>query len=108
MVRLTWTDRLTGDGTDVYSQDVRMIPPSRRTERDVWTGLKYGTGIAFYALWALGSAEAIWHHQDEVVTERQVPIAPAPPRGPTARLQLYPTNGGLGAGVTVTFSPYST
>ncbi|MGV3619785.1 MAG: hypothetical protein ACO1OB_03150 [Archangium sp.] len=95
-VNLTWEDRLGGP----FTITVRQIPTERHVERDVWTGIKYGTGIAFYALWGVGAAEAIWNHQSEVVTERQVPITPAPP---SARLRIYPTPGGLGAGVTIGF-----
>lgn len=90
------------DPNGTITVQVRQIPSDRRSERDVWTGIKYGTGIAFYALWALGIGDAIWHHQDETVTEKREPITPAPPT-PTARFRLYPTNGGLGAGVTIKF-----
>lgn len=96
-----WTDRLTADGNP-FVINVRQIPSNRHTERDVWTGIKYGTGIAFYALWAIGAGDAIWHHQEDVVTEKKEPISPAP-KAPTARLNLYPTPGGLGAGVTIRF-----
>lgn len=98
----TWTDRLTADGSGVFVQTLRWIPPERRTQRDVWTGIKYGTGIAFYALWAIGTGDAIWRHQEEVVTEKKEPLSPAP-KAPTARLNIYPTPGGLGAGVTIAF-----
>jgi hypothetical protein len=102
-VTYRWTDRLTVDSAGgVFELTVRQIPAERRTERDVWTGLKYGTGIAFYALWAIGVGDAIWHHEAEVVTEKKVPINP-PPKQPTARLRIFPTNGGLGAGVTIGF-----
>ena len=101
-VTRTFTDRLTADGTGVFPVTTREIPASRRTERDVWTGLKYGTGIAFYALWAIGVGDAIWRHQDEVVTEKKEPISPAT-KVPTAHLNIYPTPGGLGAGVTIGF-----
>lgn len=101
-VPLEWTDRLTPDGQP-FTATIRRIPASRRVERDVWTGLKYGTGVAFYALWAIGAAEAVWNHQSEVVTERQVPITPPADTKPSARLRIYPTNGGLGAGVTIGF-----
>jgi tetratricopeptide (TPR) repeat protein len=110
---LLFTDRLTTDGTGNYSVSIRVIPPERRTERDVWTGLKYGTGIAFYALWALGVGDAVWRHQDEVISERREAVPPDPklppaterpgPPRPTARLRIFPTPGGLGAGVTIGF-----
>ncbi|MBL8912381.1 MAG: hypothetical protein JNM17_16940 [Archangium sp.] len=99
-------DRLTADGSGIYTASRRAIPENRRTERDVWTGLKYGTGIAFYALWALGAGDAVWRHQDEIVTERREPVTPTttvPPKAPGARLRIFPTNGGLGAGVTIGF-----
>lgn len=101
-VWLRWDDRKTVDGTGVYEVKVRRIPESRYTERDVWTGIKYGTGIAFYALWAIGVGDALWRHQDQVVTEKKEPVTPAP-AVPTARLRIFPTNGGLGAGVTIGF-----
>lgn len=101
-VTLRWTDRKTADGSGVYETTIRAVPASRRTERDVWTGIKYGTGIAFYALWAFGVGEALWHHRDEIVTERREPAVPRA-KGPTARLRLFPTGGGLGAGVTIGF-----
>ncbi len=96
-----WTDRVTADGKP-FVITVRQIPTSRHTERDVWTGIKYGTGIAFYALWAIGAGDAVWRHEDQVVTEKKEPLSPAP-RAPTARFNIYPTPGGLGAGVTIGF-----
>lgn len=97
-VPIVLTDRVVP-----VSFTVRQIPQARVVERNVWSGIKYGTGIAFYALWGAGIAEAFAHHQDEVATERKVPIGPPAPKGPTARLRLFPTSGGLGAGVSVTF-----
>ena len=101
-VNYRWTDRLTADGKGNFSFTVRVFDPERKTERDVWTGIKYGTGIAFYALWAIGTGDAIWRHQDEVVTETKVPVTPAT-KVPSARFNIYPTPGGLGAGVTIGF-----
>lgn len=101
-VTFTWTDRLTADGSGVFSFPARVFDPERKVDRDVWTGLKYGTGIAFYALWAIGAGDAVWRHQDEVVTETREPVNPAS-KVPTARFNIYPTQGGLGAGVTIGF-----
>jgi tetratricopeptide (TPR) repeat protein len=101
-VTFTFNDRLTSDPSGVVTVTVRQIPEARHTERDVWTGLKYGTGIAFYALWALGVGDAIWRHEDQVVTERKEPVSPTT-RVPSARLRIFPTPGGLGAGVTIGF-----
>jgi hypothetical protein len=63
--------------------------------------VKYATGIAFYAAWATGAVEALFHHQAQVVIETQEKAAPPP--APSARLDLYPTSGGLGAGFTLAF-----
>lgn len=103
-VTYTWNDRLTADGTGVYSVTVRRIPPTRQTEADVWRALKLSTGIGFYALWALGIGDALWHHQPTVVTETQeLAPPPAPAPAPGARLRLFPLSGGLGAGVQIGF-----
>lgn len=101
-VTLEFWDRVRPPGQEntPYTVTVRQIPDSRRTERDVWTGIKYATGAAFYALWAIGAGEAIWHHQDEVVTEQKVPVKATTP---TAQLRLYPAVGGIGAGLTIRF-----
>jgi len=93
----------TANGPGTFTFTVRQLPEDRRTEYDVWTGLKYGTGIAFYALWAIGVGDALWRHQDEVTTEKKEPRV-TPPAPPTARLRIYPTpGGGLGAGVSFGF-----
>jgi hypothetical protein len=63
--------------------------------------VKYATGIAFYAGWATGAVEALFHHQSQVVTETQEKAAPPP--APSARLDLFPTNEALDAGFTVAF-----
>ncbi len=120
-VELTFTDRVRPEDLQdtPFVITVRQIPNARRTERDVWNGLKFSTGIAFYALWAAGVGEAIWNHQSESVTEQQVPLKELKPtarlrllgQGPeepalrrlAARLRLFPTPGGLGAGVSVRF-----
>lgn len=93
------TGYLTEDGTGIITRNQRFIPANRVGERDVWTALKYSTGIAFYALWALGAGDAVWRHQDEVITEKREPVA----KPPQAQLRIFPTNGGFGAGVTIGF-----
>ena len=96
-VTLTWTNLLTPDGQPTtVTRVVRRVPLARQADRDVWTGIKYGTGAAFYALWAVGIVDAVVRHEDEVVTERKE-------TPPTARLRFFPTPGGLGAGVTIGF-----
>lgn len=101
-VTLTFTDRVRPPGQEntPYVVTVRQIPDSRRGARDVWTGIKYATGAAFYALWAVGAGEAIWRHQDEVITEEKVPVKATTP---SAQLRLSPAIGGIGAGLTITF-----
>lgn len=94
---------VTEDGTGIVSVPHRFIPKMREGEKDVWTAIKYSTGIAFYALWALGAGDAVWRHQDEIVTERREPVSPTTPVPPKASLRIFPTNGGLGAGVTIGF-----
>lgn len=83
-------------GVTDYDVKYRHIPESLARQASVWRTLKLSTGIAFYALWALGIGDAIWHHQSEIVTERQDPaIKP--------RLSIFPTQGGLGAGFSLSF-----
>ncbi|MBI3181933.1 MAG: hypothetical protein HYZ28_07295 [Myxococcales bacterium] len=131
-------DRL---GTDEpVSITVRGIPPSRMGEASTWKLVKYVSGAAFYAVYTLGVADALYHHKDEVVTttvmeaeppveekpppkhearpppeERRPPLVPPPPepipakmRGPPEpavgpRAFLFPTPGGLGAGLQLHF-----
>ncbi len=95
-------DRVRPEGEEdtPYIITQRSIPASRRTERDVWTGLKYATGVAFFALWGVGVGEAIWHHESETITEQQVPLKSLKPQ---ARLRFFPAPGGFGAGLTVSF-----
>ncbi|XXF74996.1 tetratricopeptide repeat protein [Myxococcaceae bacterium GXIMD 01537] len=99
-------DVLTPDGKS--SVTVRYIPTSRAKEADTWRMLKVGSAAGFYTVYALGVVDALLHHQDDVV-KTSIEALPTPrtsspaPADPTARLRLYPTSGGLGAGVSVTF-----
>jgi tetratricopeptide (TPR) repeat protein len=102
-------DVLTGDGKS--SVTVRYIPTARAGEADAWRLIKVGAATGFYTIYALGVADALWHHQDQVVDTRietlpaNTPppaVAPGPPPTST-RLILSPTSGGLGAGLSVTF-----
>ncbi len=92
-------DRFTADKTGIYYVTGRRIPEARMGEYRVWTALKYGTGAAFYALWAAGAGEALWHHKGEVITETKQPIL----EPLKTSLELFLTPGGLGAGLTVVF-----
>ncbi|MDC0707782.1 hypothetical protein POL68_04810 [Stigmatella sp. ncwal1] len=95
---------------------VRYIPTRRSGQADAWRLLKVGSAAGFYSIYALGVADALYHHEDQVVRtsieERPEPSRPPPPpsrspdeleRGTSARFQLFPTSGGLGAGLTLTF-----
>jgi tetratricopeptide (TPR) repeat protein len=101
-------DVLTETGKAIIT--VRYIPTSRERQADVWRLLKIGSASGFYTVYALGVADALYHHQDQVVTtsieERPTPApraAPAQGGGPSAQLRLFPTSGGLGAGLKLTF-----
>lgn len=83
--------------------------------------VKYGSAAGFYVVYAIGVTDAVWHHQDEVITTRTeeirvpgagsiqgpaVPRAPEArtlPRGATLRALPLPLPGGFGAGLTGTF-----
>jgi hypothetical protein len=99
---------------------VRYIPTNRRTQRDTWQLLKLSSAAAFYTIYALGVVDALYHHEDQVirttVEPRADPAAPSstapgalPSRArsdaprPSTRVSLYPTSGGLGAGLTLFF-----
>ncbi|MBN1207948.1 MAG: tetratricopeptide repeat protein [Myxococcaceae bacterium] len=101
-------DVLTETGKAIIT--VRYIPTSRERQANVWRLLKIGSAAGFYTVYSLGVADALYHHEDQVVTttieERPTPApraAPARGSGPSAQLRLFPTSGGLGAGLTLTF-----
>jgi TM2 domain-containing membrane protein YozV len=90
------------------------IPPHRQRAANVWRLTKYASAGAFYTLYGYGVVDALYHHEDSVVSEStfQLPpegappsSAPAPespaPEGP--RGFLFPTSGGIGAGFTLRF-----
>ena len=94
-----YRDRLTPEGAPIPSATSWGIPPVLMERYQIWTVLKYSTGIAFYALWAVGAGDALWHHTPEVVTETRKRLA----EPPKTSLQLFPLPGGLGAGFTLVF-----
>ncbi len=101
---ITLNDRINPDGTNTYVAQVKRIPDSRKTEYQVWSALKYSTGGVFYLGWALGVVDAIFHHQAEITVETQQQLAPpTAPAGPKVQLDLFPTPGGLGGGLTIGF-----
>jgi hypothetical protein len=86
---------------------VSYIPTERLNQAQVWTALKWGSAGGFYAVFAAGVIDALWHHQDQVVQihTETLPAAspPPPPPPPRARLNLDPLPGGAGGGFTLTF-----
>ncbi len=88
-----------------FSVTVRRIPVGLRNSANNWKITKYSAGGAFYVAWALGVADALWHHQDEVVTTQTLrlnAVSPAP-KTQAPRLFLFPTSGGIGAGLSLNF-----
>jgi hypothetical protein len=98
---ITLSDRLTPDGTGRYAASVRRIPDSRQSTYRVWSGVKYATGIAFYAAWLVGAVDALCHHRSELVTETLQRSPPAPAPGASLQLLLLP--GGLGLALSTGF-----
>ena len=84
---------------------VRYIPTERSKEARAWQWLKWGSAAGFYGMYAAGVADALLHHQDQVVETHieTLPAAPPLPAPPRAELHLFPTAGGAGAGFTLTF-----
>jgi len=73
----------------------RGIPVSRQREAQAWMVGKYVSGIGFYALYALGVADALWHHKSDVVTRiESLPLVSRP------EPYFFPTSGGAGAGLS--------
>jgi tetratricopeptide (TPR) repeat protein len=108
-VTYEFDDRLgPPDGDGKFSITVRRIPPELKNSRNAWGIVKVGSGVGFYSLWAIGAAEALWRHQDEIVTsetKKLDALAPAPPPKSdfVPKVFLFPTTGGLGAGVSFRF-----
>lgn len=92
---------------------IRFIPTDRRTQRDTWQLLKLASAAGFYTVYALGVVDALYHHEDQVISTTveprpQLPSPfPNPPRveapRPTLRVGVAPIPGGLGAGLTLSF-----
>ncbi len=93
---------------------VRYIPTESVTNARTWTQLKWGSAAGFYAVYAAGVVDALVHHRDQVVVDTRIETLPtsAPPPEPRestpdaplrARLNVYPTPGGAGAGFTLAF-----
>ncbi|MBX7114717.1 MAG: hypothetical protein K1X64_10360 [Myxococcaceae bacterium] len=114
---VTLTNRFTADGT--FGFEVRRIPKERQAEAKAWNVVKWSAGFAALAVGVAGIVDALVHHQDEVITvTREKPsFSAATPdlanpgltgratqsSAPAAQLLLFPTTGGIGAGVTIDF-----
>ena len=100
------TDKVTVDDIRGPREiQFRYTPTDSLPQARVWSGLKWGAAAGFYAVFAAGVIDALFHHQDQVVRTRietQPPGTPTP-APPRARLHLYPTPGGAGAGFSLTF-----
>ncbi len=116
--------RLGSEDTVTYV--VRGIPPNRAAEATAWRVVKYSTGAAFYSLAVYGVIDAIYHHQDEVVTstatepvsapagsQKLSPPSPTTEPGPSSHqsegarpptISFFPVpGGGVGAAMSLTF-----
>jgi hypothetical protein len=125
---ITIDGRLAAPGSsDKVAFTVRGIPRNRASEANVWRLVKVASGAAFYTVYAYGVVDAVYHHEDEVVSsstsqrgsspakETTGPVGigtdalvgsnltePSPDLGP--RFFFFPVPGdGLGAGLTLTF-----
>jgi hypothetical protein len=81
------------------------IPLNRQIEARNWRLLKIGSAIGFYVLWAGGVADAVYHHQDEVVTVTRVsdPLVPGPPVSLAPQADVWMDAHGGGASLTLRF-----
>lgn len=96
-ITYTFTDRIYP-----FSVTVRRIPEALKSSADNWKIVKYTSGGLFYGAWAAGVIDALVHHEDEIVTTETRKLEPAEkPEGP--KTFLFPTSGGLGAGVSFRF-----
>ena len=88
---------------------VRFIPTDRARQADTWQFLRLASATGFYTVYALGVVDAVYHHEDQVVTSTTVESRPEPKPSPSVsqaaspRMRLYSTRGGLGAGFSLTF-----
>ncbi len=91
-------DRNSSTGTTTIT--TRSIPTDKEAQRDAWRLVKYGSAAGFYAMYALGVADALYNHQDEVV---RTGIETLPTPAPTGSLRIHPLQGGAGASYSLSF-----
>lgn len=109
---ITIDDRLDSTGGRT-TRKIRGIPQDRLREANLWRNVKLATGLGFYGLWAAGSAEALWRHEEIVTTEQTLPGSAFPPppaqsppgrsSGVSAQPRVFALPGGGGAGFALTF-----
>lgn len=88
-----------------FTVTVRRIPASLKNSAEGWRITKVASGVGFYSVWAIGVAEALIRHKDEVVTTeiKKLDQKPAPKPELAPKVFFFPTAGGLGAGVSMSF-----
>jgi tetratricopeptide (TPR) repeat protein len=94
-------DRQSPTGT--AKVNVRFIPAAKEQQADAWRLAKYGSAAGFYAMYALGVADALYHHQDEVVRTGIETLPDAPAAARSSGLRIFPLPGGAGAAYSLTF-----
>lgn len=105
--------------TFTYTYDDRIYPvsftvsgirPDQAGQYQAWNIVKLVSSALFYIAWAVGVGDALWHHQDEVVTtekksldelEKTNPVAPKQTTG--IQPFLFGAPGGGGGGIEVKF-----
>lgn len=60
----------------IRTEYIRGVPAARVAERDTWRIVKYASAGAFYTLYGYGVVDAIYHHEDEVVTTTTLQLPP--------------------------------
>lgn len=101
----TWNDRFYPQN---FSVTVHQIPEALKSSADNWKIAKTVSGVGFYVLCAAGIAEALWHHKAEVVTTQTKRLdelggIPSAAKSEGPHLFLFPTAGGVGAGLSLRF-----
>lgn len=110
--------KLTPTGSQVLQEC--GIPQQLASVNQLWRGVKYISGGAFYAVYAYGVVDAVYHHEDQTEAVQVIDQgAPAPvlnlpdehgaldrppARSPiSARFSLAPIAGGLSGALTIRF-----